>query len=234
MAKRRKRKKQKTGKRTPSAKSRDTDVIYISEYTITDEPMLPPAYSRLPEAVQDRMEELFYDIRIHPREAIEELTALQKLYPHIPQIGNYLVAAYQQAGEDEKAEQIARENLRRHPNYLFARINVAEFLLKRGKYDKIPKLFDNKFDLKMLYPRRNTFHITEVVSFMGLMGRYFAGIGQRETAQTYYNMLREIAPHDPMTKALKRELYPGIVRRIALQTPKRLAAEPNTDEAETP
>ena len=36
--------------------------------------------------------------------------------------------------------------------------------LQKGEIEKIPEIFDNKFDLKMLYPNRNIFHISEYVT----------------------------------------------------------------------
>lgn len=81
--------------------------------------------------------------------------------------------------------------------------------MAKGELDRIPAVFDHKYDLKMLYPERNKFHITEVANFMGIMGLYFARTGQRDVAQTYHAILQEIAPDFPISQALHRELNPG-------------------------
>ncbi len=114
----------------------------------------------------------------------------------------------------EKAEESIKTNIQRNPDYLFARLNYAEFFLRRKEYNKVAEIFDHKFDLQMLYPKRKRFHISEVVNFMGLMGTYFYEIGEREAAGIYHDFLQEIAPKYPMAKRLKRKLHPGIIARF--------------------
>jgi hypothetical protein len=48
---------------------------------------------------------------------------------------------------------------------------------------------------------------------MGLMGVYFYETGDREIAEQYYEMLQELAPNYPITKRLKRKLFPNIIGR---------------------
>lgn len=214
--------KKKSRKRNPSS---EQDTLYIIQYEITDEPMEDLEYSRLPESVKDQLERLYYEAQRTPEQAIPELLELRKKYPRVPQIYNYLAAAYSKAGEKEKTEAVVKENIRRNPNYLFARINQAQIYLAKKEYDKIPELFDNKYDLKMLYPERNKFHISEVANFMGIIGLYFARTGQRETAEKYNAILQEIASDFPIAKMLNRELDPDFFFRAM----ERLLGE-QTDE----
>ncbi|MBN1935009.1 MAG: hypothetical protein JW934_10110 [Anaerolineae bacterium] len=67
------------------------------------------------------------------------------------------------------------ENYRRNPDYLFARLNYAELFLRRGDYERVAEILEHKFDLKLLYPRRNRFHVSEVSNFIGLVGLYWPG-----------------------------------------------------------
>ena len=97
---------------------------------------------------------------------------------------------------------------------MFARINYAEMCRTRREYDKIPEIFEYKFDLKLLYPKRKKFHISEVANFMGLIGVYFFETGNRDASEKYYDILRQIAPGYPMTKLLRRKLHPGLIRRV--------------------
>ena len=138
---------------------------------------------------------------------------------------NYLSVAYSRAGKREKAEEIVRENYQLNPDYLFARLNYAELCRAQGDYEQIAEIFEHKFDLKLLYPNRKRFHISEVANFMGMMGVYFLETGEREGAERYYEALKEIAPSYPMTKLLRRKLHPGflerLLRRMADQTQTR-------------
>jgi len=178
--------------------------VYVMQYEITDEPIQEAAYRRLPKAVKEKLENLYRVAQRHPQKAIPELIELRKKYSRVPQIYNFLAVAYSYAGEKEKAEQITQENIRKNPNYLFARINQAQFLLAKGEYDKIPEVFEHKYDLQMLY-----------------MGLYFTRTDQREIAEKYNEILQEIAPDFPIAKALNRELNPGIMTRVK----KRLLGE---------
>jgi tetratricopeptide (TPR) repeat protein len=188
--------------------------VYAIQYEITDEPIKDLAYRRLPKAVKKKLENLYQGAHRDPHRAIPELIELQKKYPRVPQIYNYLAVAYSYAGESEKAEQITQENIRKNPDYLFARINQAQFLLAKKEYDKIPDLFENKYDLQQLYPKRRKFHISEVANFMGIMGLFFSRTNQPDIAEKYNEVLQEIASEFQITKELNRELNPGIIARV--------------------
>ena len=188
--------------------------VYLSQYEITYEPMEERRYRRLPKFVKERLERLYQDAQRKPGIAIEELLELKRKYPGVPQIYNYLAVAYSRMGEVEKAEAITRESIEKNPDYLFAKINYAEFCLRRGEYEKIPEIFKHCYDLKMLYPNRKRFHIAEFANFMGIMGLYFARTGQRELADKYNEILQDTAADFPIAKRLKRELHPSMLRRV--------------------
>ena len=81
-------------------------------------------------------------------------------------------------------------------------------------WKKIPEIFDRKYDLKALYPRRSRFHITEYVSFAHVMCLYFNAIGERERAESIYKGLQETVPDAIETKEVKQALFPGFFRRL--------------------
>ena len=93
-------------------------------------------------------------------------------------------------------------------------MNYAEICLAKGEYEKIGEIFEHKYDLKLLYPRRKRFHISEVANFMGLIGVYFYETGEREAAEKYYEILEQIAPDYPMAKRLRRKLFPNQLQRL--------------------
>jgi tetratricopeptide (TPR) repeat protein len=201
-------------KRTGSQAPRDPEAVHILTYEITDEPILDRQYRRLPKKVKDSIERLHESVQNRPREAIPELLEWIEKYPAIPLFYNYLSAAYSRSGQHEKAEEMIRENYQRNPDYLFAHLNYGELCLTKGDYDRIPELFDHKFDLKLFYPKRNRFHVSEVLGFMGLLGAYFFEIGEREVAQRYYEVLEQVDPSDIQTKRLRSKLFPGPLRRL--------------------
>jgi tetratricopeptide (TPR) repeat protein len=206
-----KRRKVRHPRRQAQAKPRKIQVV---EYEITDEPIHDRHYQTLPSHVKDTLEQLYYEAQQQPRKAIPKLLKLVKKYPNVPKLYNHLSVAYSHAGQLDKAKAVALKNYQRNPDYLFARINYAQICLAEGDYKKVAEIFEHKFDLKMLYPSRKRFHISEVASFMGLIGAYFFEIGEREAAENYYEILQQIAPHYPMTRALRRKLFPNFLRRL--------------------
>ncbi len=194
---------------------------YTFTYQITDEPIQDRHYKRLPQAVKDTLEKMFYEVQKKPEQAIPKLLELKRKYPQIPQIYNYLAVAYMAVGEMKKAEKITNENIRKHPDYLFARLNHAQLYLRKKEYEKIPIIFDHKVDLQALYPHRKQFHILEVANFMGIMGFYFLETNQREIAEQYNDFLQEVAAGYPIARGLNRALHPHFLLRIC----KRLAGK---------
>jgi tetratricopeptide (TPR) repeat protein len=191
--------------------------VYISEYEITSEPILDRAYERLSNEVKEAIDRLHDVSQRRPREAIPELLDLIEKYPDVPILYNYLSIAYSMSGQREKSEAVVRENYRRNPDYLFARLNYVEICLAGGDYEKVAEILEHKFDLKLLYPKRKRFHISEVVNFMGLVGIYFVEIGERDTAEKYYDVLQQIGRRYPITKQLRNRLFPGLFRRLYLR-----------------
>ncbi|MHB8764927.1 MAG: hypothetical protein ACYDA8_11420 [Deferrisomatales bacterium] len=150
--------------------------------------------------MQERYRELFEAVMARPAECVAELEALVLAHPAVPQFFNLLSAAYTNSGRHALAEAHIRKTIESHPDYLFARLNFAELCLRKGKLDAIPGIFDGKLDLSILYPDRRVFHITEVVSFAGVMAQYFFLTGRRDAAEVYLKTLRDLAPEHPMTR----------------------------------
>lgn len=190
---------------------------HLGPYEITDEPIFDEAYKRLPQNVKERLGQLHAFTLRRPKAAIPELLALHEKYPKIQQFANYLVVAYNRTGQKELARQLIVANYRRTPEYLFARVQYAELCLREGNYAEVPQIFAHKFDLKVLYPERRRFHVSEVVAFFSMLANYFLVTGNRERAEQIYQMLCQLQPKHMATRALKRKLYPSLLRRLIIR-----------------
>src|SRR6516162_4513745 len=162
------------------------DALVYAEYDITDEPLDNRDIKRLPSQVQARIDDLYELAQHDPRQAIPELERLVTTYPHIPTFANHLSIPYLAAGNQEKATALVREAYRRHPQYLFPKVNYANLCLQQGEIGKVPGIFDHACDLQQLYPHRTRFHVSEFIGFAWVMCRYFCTIGERKTAALYY------------------------------------------------
>lgn len=206
--------KQQQSKTTSSAPRQPLAHVRIAEYEITSEPVIELQDKRIPKEVKSALERLHSIVQARPHTAIPELVALIQAHPNIPKLYNYLSIAYSAAGDTEKAEEVVTKNYQLHPDYLFARMNYAEVCLRRNDYDAVAQIFNHKFDLKLLYPKRKCFHISEFTGFFGIIGPYFYHTGQQETAENVYQLLYQVDPKNYYTKRLKRLLYPNFFQRL--------------------
>lgn len=176
-------------------------------YTITDEP-IKDLKNKLPTPVEDQLNNLFYMITSKPKQAIEQLLVLKASYPNTAIIYNLLSGAYGRVGDYKAMQALIMENYQHNPDYLFAKINYAQLCVNLDELDKIPLIFNNQFDLKLLYPKRNVFHITEFAGFTGVMCAYYCRIGERDAAQLLFDLLKEVAPESEMVGYAKSFLAP--------------------------
>ncbi len=198
-------------------------VLRLLEYEITEEPILTKQYRELPPHAKEGLDQLYGLVHDHPDKAIDEIQAWIQRYPDMPVLYNYLSVAYSNIGDYRKAEETVLANFQKNPDYLFARLNYAGLLLHQQEYTKVAELLDHKFDLQAFYPHRRRFHISEFVGFMSVVGRYFAGVEQREMAAQIYDTLRKLAPDHPSTQQLRLELRPSLRARLLRYLRKRLA-----------
>jgi tetratricopeptide (TPR) repeat protein len=193
---------------------RRLEPIRTASYEISDEPMPGPAYERLPEPVKDQLENLYHEVLTRkPKKALSILEPLIEQHPDVPSLYNYLYVAYQGLGDRTNAQRVLQEMLERFPDYLFARITHANDCLQRGEAEKVPEIFEGKYDLKLLYPERERFHLSEVLSFCAVMAWYFHTQGNHRRAETYYEMMRQLDPTHRSTRFIKRLLHPSWLRR---------------------
>lgn len=173
-----------------------------SSYSVTYRAIEHESMRFLPAAVKARVRKLEQTLATSPKDTVEELQQLMASYPNVPVFWNFLYAAYSQIGKKGKAEETVLEMYQKFPDYLYARLAFGHILLENKELEKFAEVFDNKFDLQMLYPKRKLFHISEFVLFNGLMGLYYTETEQLDIARLLYKMLNYAAPNHPITKTL--------------------------------
>lgn len=178
-------------------------------YEISDEPLESGAYARLPLAVKEEFNKLHARLHQDPNETITDLKRMIERYPEIPQAYNFLQTAYTLAGDQGSARRMCDEILERFPGHLFGRLALANDYLDQGELERIPEIFENNYDLKLLYPERKRFHISEVLNFSAIMARYFHALGENDRAEMYYKILNQLDSHHVVTKMIRQLLYPA-------------------------
>ena len=188
---------------------KNTNVLASLDYKITQNAVDDDDIRALPNEIQNKIEDLYERVQVSPQNTIKELLVLIKAYPHIPQLYNYLHIAYSYTGQKKKSYKIMQENYEKNPSYLFAKLNYSDYLVKQGEFDKVSEIYDYKFNLTELYPNRDTFHETEVISFNGVIGYYYAMIGEYENAKHCLNILKALSKVHMYTLRLEEKLKNG-------------------------
>ena len=177
-----------------------------TEYKVAYTPISNKQINELPKNVQEQIADLFITSQSDPRSAIPILKKLITLYPKIPQLFNFITTAYSMLEDYDTAEKYALESCRRHPEYLFAKINCAEIYLRKNEFQKIPAIFDYKLNLRLLYPKRDEFHLTEVIGFTGVCGKYYFKTGDRTSAKDCLRIIDKLSPESPIGHRLRAML----------------------------
>ncbi|MDY6991543.1 MAG: hypothetical protein SVR94_02910 [Pseudomonadota bacterium] len=173
---------------------------YTITYELTEE---DKQFKQLPEQVYQRINELRDSVFTHPEQTIVEFSELIRDYPNIPEFYKYLIIAYSGLGDIKNEEATILACYEKFPDYLIGRLSYAEMCLERGEIEKIPEIFENKLDLKLLYPQRTEFHIAEYTNFTGLVVLYYLLIGKVENSKLLYDVLKQIAPEHPYVEKIE-------------------------------
>jgi tetratricopeptide (TPR) repeat protein len=169
-----------------------------------------------------QFEELYEKIQESPEKHLEKLKSFYQEHP-LPEVANLLAYAYLRVRKKREAEALIEQTCRDHPDYLIARINYADQLLRLGKKELVPQIFNGCFDLNLLYPDREQFHFAEFRGFMTLMGFYHLEIGEREKAEEFYQFAFQVDPLHPSVAVLERKLIKISLIKKIIKTLQKLA-----------
>lgn len=197
-------------------------IIHL-DYQITYDALPHESLNQLPAPVQERVTELYHLARSEPQQAISPLLDMIDKYPSVPVFYNYLRIAYELTGQVDKVDALLEVIYHKFPDYLFAKTNYAFRCLRTLSLEKIPEIFNSKFDLKLLYPHRAVFHISEFTAFTGVMALYHFMISDRQNALKHYALLKQWAPNHELTQVVKSQLEPTLVQKLLDQLGMALA-----------
>ena len=153
------------------------------------------------------------------------LETLVRQNPDSRVLRNWLYVALNNAGDSEAADRLTLENFGRFPNYLFARIAMAELHMQHDDLAQAAAVLDNKFDLKAMYPHRSVFHISEYLGLSALAVQYMMRTGNRQAAERLYEIMSQIAPDHPLTKKVKNVIMGSVLLR-AIERLAKLTSKP--------
>ena len=181
----------------------------VMGYHITTDPTFQNERFGNASQLIDQFEELYTEsLNKKNKKIIDKLTGLILKYPQSPQLKNFLSVAYSVKGNYEKATEANKWTLTEHPDYLFAKLNLANEYINAGQPQKVPEVLGEAMEIKELYPDRDLFHLAEVSGFYKVAIRYYAAIKNLELAENRLEVLKEIAPDHPDTESAETFLFP--------------------------
>lgn len=133
--------------------------------------------------------------RVNPK-VLPRLIKLIKKYPRVPALLNYLSAYYAKIGNDAKAFAVNEQILRKFPDYLMAKINLANEYIIKQEYERIPFILGPALDLQGLYPHRRIFHYNEYIPYMEVVMRYLFLTDQIPAVASRVPMIRKLLGKD--------------------------------------
>jgi len=141
--------------------------------------------------------------------AIARLEMLSNRHPGTAVLSNLLAAAYSRRGRMREALVVCEKAYQESPDYLFARIQYAQLCLLANKPEAVPGIFDHHFDLKLLYPHRTQYHVSEFAAYGAVVGEYYLQVGDRSAASNMLNTLIHVAPEHELTSRLQSLMGEG-------------------------
>lgn len=200
---------------TPKAEAARTAVraranaagMLLYSCTITEDPLPDPAIDRLGKKQRDRIERVTHRMFEDPASLVRELEELVAKHPTIPMLRNHLAGALRASGENARSAAMVEETARLFPDYLFGFANWVMRLVQERRLDEAQALLEpeggpGRMGFMAFDPRREVFHLTEVVAYTTMVGHYLLSTGRRKEAVRQLAMCRELAPEHPQTLAL--------------------------------
>lgn len=180
--------------------------IEILGYNITSDPDFMNEQNAMTPELKMQMEKL-YTIALKGKESgIKKLHRVIEKHPRNPQLKNFLSVLYVNRGNTEKSREVNNWIIAEHPNYLFGKINLALEYYSNDEVGKMPEILGEGFNLKTLYPERDTFHIVEIMAMLKAAVFYYGGIGDLDQAELRLDMMEELDPESNDFEQANRQL----------------------------
>jgi len=148
------------------------------QYTLTTDIYRADLQAHAPKNLVPALTEAYDKVIKNDKSIIIKLLHWINQYPQIPQFKNFLSLYYSLNGDNRKASQINDELLKDFPDYLYGKLNLANFYLSNDEPEKVPGVLGTTMELCDLYPDRKVFHHEEYLNFYQTVGRYYCKINE--------------------------------------------------------
>lgn len=160
---------------------------------------------------------LFELAQTEPSAALKAINSFAQEHPNAPMVYNLLAFCHIQLNDLVSSEKVIEETFLRFPDYLIAKINYADLLLRKKKWKQVPEAFNQTLDLSELYPERDSFHFSEARGFMTAIGHYYHETGKRKQALEAFRIAVQADPTHPSVLMLEKTLFHNPLLRFLKQ-----------------
>ena len=185
----------------------DNAGFYVTDDAAVIEKLYPAT-----EALAAIIDKFHSDVKNGKAGTADRLIKQIKKHPRSPQLKNLLTTYYQVVGQTEKAFTYNRKTTEAHPNYFFAKVNLVNEYNFKEEYDKVTGVLGENFDLKELYPERDTFYISEVMSMYKFAVIYHSHTQEFQKAFSFIKRMKEIDKNNSEIKVAEEILLKQILQ----------------------
>ncbi len=183
-----------------------SDRFKFYNYTLTTDPHLLEKGNQVPPELEWKIEKFFSKARKGGKSNINYIKKAIERFPNSPHLKNYLAVAYMNTEMEEESYKVNDRLIEEHPQYLFGILNKANEYLNKGEHEKMPGLMGENMELKDLYPEREMFHVTEMISFLETAIHYFIADNNFEATKSRVELLKELDPQNPLVLSFESTL----------------------------
>lgn len=202
----------------------------LVEINIVDGPMPDPAVDAMSREDRLRLEELQPKVMKNPGRVLKELEELAARNPRVPKLQNFLMVALEAKGDRKRAAEVCERTVREFPTYVFGFCTLVQMKVREGKLDEARALVEQgpngpRYILGQFDPSRDTFHVSELVAYTGMVGGYLAACGRVEEAAAQLGMMEDVMPGCRQAEALAHAIEAAELSGLLKSMTERLLAE---------
>lgn len=207
----------------------------MKPYKIVDDPDLVDEPPILPQELKDQLEDLYDRVTKGKQSVKHRLDKLCKRFPAVPMLWNFQVIWHEQNQKTQKAREINDQLFENFPDYLYARVQKASYLISEYNLEEACTLLGgSSLDLSTLYPNRSSFHISEFRAYTRAAVQYLAASRQFDEAETYIKNLKfakdDMDFLDQLYSVIKIEEERIEMQQLAASLKNRKSASTEPDE----
>ncbi len=184
---------------------------------ITNNPMGSEYNRSVAETFGENQDDLRQMMKSEPTRAIGLLKQMLERLPDHPMLLNWLAVCHTRLEDMATAGEIAQLNLAKNPDYLFARIGVAEHYVLLNDFDAALAAMGGSWDLKTLYPERTVFHVTEAEAIWSVAAKFYQAIGDSLKSSRYIGAIICVNPENALVKIAMESLSKATENNMATE-----------------